>query len=864
MRAVTIFAASIAVLVFASAVTVRFVSGQTNEGTPIPLENPKIPPDRVIAPGPLTMIQERSSSATPPDGLVPVSQKSSDSDSPHQRFLSNKQFMLGLINEERRKAGVPEVSLGDNNAAQIHAENAIRDCISGHWGTDGLSLSMRYSLAGSYQWGAENASGYDYCLTEEERPSYRPIQSIQSELREHMDGYMNSTGHANNILDPWHRKVNLGLVWDTHQMWTVQYFEGDYVDCSVAPTIEGTTLRVSCTVKEVFPSNALPQQFFYDPPPHALTRGQITRGSSYGLTKIVALLREQAGEGYYWPTDEEEATHYSGCTPYDVDPSEPPPSSPDEATSLHNAAKLCERSEETVTIPWITGEETISGRAFTLSHDIESVLTEHGTGVYTLLVWGCSVADSRDNPCEDDNSIPILLQSIFYGIDPPDTYSPAQASDSTPTPTATPTPTPTPSATPTPTPTPTPTATPTPTPTPQPGDCGSAVTDTSNTGLVSDCEILLDLKDTLQGSASLNWSASVPITRWTGVKLGGTPRRVTIVRLQKQSLTGSIPPEIGSLDKLQDLWLYSNELTGPLPAELGNLSDLETLMLSHNDLSGQIPLTLNNLSLKRLWLKGNNFTGCMPANLLNVPDGDAASLNLPACEGGATTPTPTPTPTPDEDDLTTLLAEGHCTQADLSEALGGDYTRTDFAPFVKYDVNGWGLYAFAKSQWVKDNDSDKYVYCLTVLYDNVSSAVLDVSYDRMKRLVEGSLDVLGQSKASQLPEIGHRFMALHIQLGNADVDGDRWIRENELDAVPIGGKTVSLLRRGALVVVVSESSFGPEYADRRPPSVDGVVEISQRIDARLIELADTSDIGAESLSAEGFSGSGFFDIAPTR
>ena len=87
--------------------------------------------------------------------------------------------MLGLINDERKKAGVPEVSLGDNNAAQIHAENSIRDCVSGHWGTDGLGPPMRYSLAGGYQSNRENASGYRYCLSEEERPSYRAIQSVQ-------------------------------------------------------------------------------------------------------------------------------------------------------------------------------------------------------------------------------------------------------------------------------------------------------------------------------------------------------------------------------------------------------------------------------------------------------------------------------------------------------------------------------------------------------------------------------------------------------------------------------------------------------------------------------------------------------------
>ena len=48
---------------------------------------------------------------------------------------------------------------------------------------------------------------------------------------------------------------------------------------------------------------------------------------------------------------------------------------------------------------------------------------------------------------------------------------------------------------------------------------GGAVS-SGNAGLIADCENLLGMRDTLQGSASLNWSASLPITRWTGVKLG--------------------------------------------------------------------------------------------------------------------------------------------------------------------------------------------------------------------------------------------------------------------------------------------------------------------------------------------------------
>ena len=500
---------------------------------------------------------------------------------------------LGLINEERKKAGVPDVSLADNNAAQIHVENSISDCVSGHWGTDGLGPPMRYSLAGSYQSNGENASGYNYCLTDEDRPSYRPIQSVQSELRDHMNGYLGSPGHKETILYQWHRKVNLGLSWDTHQMWTVQQFEGDYANCSVPPTIQGTTLSLSCTVSEVLPSRSLAQTIHYDSPPHALTQGQIARSYGYRFGRRVALLRQRAPAGYSYPVDEVSRTYYSGCTPYDVDPTEPAPSSPSEATSLFNEAKLCVPVEETITVPWIDGEETISGSEFTLSHDLGQVLREHGSGVYTLFVWGCSVADSVEDPCEDENSMPIVTKSIFYGIEPPDTYTPTLA----------------------------PTPTPTPTATTQRVGCGSAVTDKSNTGLVSDCEILLGMKSALRGSAKLNWWSGRSIEKWDGIKVQGG--RVT------------------------ELSLPNLNLDGILPVGLGSLSALTTLDLSSNSLTGTIPTEFNNLTTLTRWrLAGNSFSGCVPYNFAQVSDNDAASLGLTTCGGATTTPTPTPTVTP--------------------------------------------------------------------------------------------------------------------------------------------------------------------------------------------------------------------------
>ena len=121
------------------------------------------------------------------------------------------------------------------------------------------------------------------------------------------------------------------------------------------------------------------------------------------------------------------------------------------------------------------------------------------------------------------------------------------------------------------------------------------VTDAANTGVMTDCEALLASRDTLAGTATLNWSTDTPITDWDGITVRGTPARVTDLRLTHIGLNGAIPAELGNLDNLRDLRLSYNELSGPIPAELGNLENLRDLQLSYNELSGPIPDELRNL-----------------------------------------------------------------------------------------------------------------------------------------------------------------------------------------------------------------------------------------------------------------------------
>ena len=152
--------------------------------------------------------------------------------------------------------------------------------------------------------------------------------------------------------------------------------------------------------------------------------------------------------------------------------------------------------------------------------------------------------------------------------------------------------------------------------------CASAAPhQADNPGLMRDCINLLAAKDALRGTATLNWSVDTTISDWDGVKVSGSPGRVTELNLTSESLTGTIPPVLGRLDGLEYLRLVNNQLTGEIPAELGNLPNLRIILASDNQLTGAIPRELGNLfSLEELWLHRNRLSGEIPATLGDLSD----------------------------------------------------------------------------------------------------------------------------------------------------------------------------------------------------------------------------------------------------
>ena len=172
------------------------------------------------------------------------------------------------------------------------------------------------------------------------------------------------------------------------------------------------------------------------------------------------------------------------------------------------------------------------------------------------------------------------------------------------------------------------------------------------TRLVRDCSVLLTAKDTLRGTANLDWSADIPIRQWQGIYTGWLNPRVHLdvatihvkdvivsriglngsvpsvlaglvdlhrLDLDDNALTGEIPAALGQLEYLELLHLLGNRLTGSIPTELGNLSNLRILSLYANDLTGAIPAELGKLtSLEQLLLDDNDFTGELPSELANI------------------------------------------------------------------------------------------------------------------------------------------------------------------------------------------------------------------------------------------------------
>ncbi|XP_056163169.1 probable LRR receptor-like serine/threonine-protein kinase At3g47570 [Syzygium oleosum] len=130
---------------------------------------------------------------------------------------------------------------------------------------------------------------------------------------------------------------------------------------------------------------------------------------------------------------------------------------------------------------------------------------------------------------------------------------------------------------------------------------------------------LLEFKASIAGDpfGVLNsWNNSTEFCQWYGVTCGRRHRRVTVLDLSSQALSGSISPHIGNLSFVREMFLQNNSLYHEIPPQVGQLHRLRVLRLDNNSLVGEIPKNISGCSnLVKLILQFNQLTGEIPGEL---------------------------------------------------------------------------------------------------------------------------------------------------------------------------------------------------------------------------------------------------------
>lgn len=217
------------------------------------------------------------------------------------------QHALDLINKDRAEFGMPPVELSANQAAQAHAEDVFNTKLISHWMTNGEKPYMtftRYEGKGSVQQNVAiagfSAEQYEECRTNilidcERIEPLSTIEELEYEMM-YKDKECCNDGHRNNILDPRHTHVSIGIVYDRYYVAFVENFENNYgLDVSV----NGGQVRISGQLLE----GELEQiRIYYDEKPTRAIYDQNKHLLSYSAGELAATVVKPLPPGYYYET----------------------------------------------------------------------------------------------------------------------------------------------------------------------------------------------------------------------------------------------------------------------------------------------------------------------------------------------------------------------------------------------------------------------------------------------------------------------------------------------------------------------------------------------------------------------------------
>lgn len=230
----------------------------------------------------LSLISERESTAFTEE-TKGVSEGASESTStPAETQEKNQdtnsqliQYALTLINKDRKKHGLRNVTLGTLKCAQQHAEDMLQKGYFSHWDTMGMKPYMRYSLEKGIGFVAENVAW-------SHAPVFTTIDPMNDikQLQHLMvyDDAMCNWEHRDTILNPLYNLVNLGIAYDSENLYLVQDFEYVCLEKLVVNQISGTLSGYCVTGDTLWKNITIERiEIYFDPNPTNKTKDELVQ-----------------------------------------------------------------------------------------------------------------------------------------------------------------------------------------------------------------------------------------------------------------------------------------------------------------------------------------------------------------------------------------------------------------------------------------------------------------------------------------------------------------------------------------------------------------------------------------------------------
>ncbi len=184
-------------------------------------------------------------------------------------------YALSLINKDRIEHGRLNVSLSEVDSGQMHADSMLTYDFFSHWDTNGYKPYMRYTLAGGKGSVAENIA-WQYSTGHFD--ANEALKSLEWEMMYNDADW--DWGHRDNILNPFHNKVSVGIAYDNTNLYFVQDFENDYIAWSTLSVSQNGECLMSGSFLDTLSVESV--NIYYDLIPSKLTSNQLKKAPYNG------------------------------------------------------------------------------------------------------------------------------------------------------------------------------------------------------------------------------------------------------------------------------------------------------------------------------------------------------------------------------------------------------------------------------------------------------------------------------------------------------------------------------------------------------------------------------------------------------